>query len=146
MGWNWPGTLLLVDSLRETRVTEPPWVMFVTNLWGNMIRWKNRCWWRIKKIEELRKLFMVIILTVDLMLTVRFPHLEPGSCDLDLLTGFAILSLRADAPIPLTLDADLPKLVPVGPILTMDTPSSTNVSSRFELLLDAVALSWRFVG
>ena len=34
MGWNWPGTLLLVDSLRETRVTEPPWVMFVTNLGG----------------------------------------------------------------------------------------------------------------
>ena len=80
-----------------------------------------------------------------LMLMMRFTHLEPGSCDLDLLTGFAILSLRA-APIPLTLDADLPKLVPVGPILTMDTPSSTNVSSRFELLLDAVALSWRFVG
>ena len=89
---------------------------------------------------------MVIILTVDQMLKMRFPHLEPGNCDLDLLTGFAILSLRADAPIPLTLDADLPKLVPVGPILTMDTPSSTNVSSRFELLLDAVALSWRFVG
>ena len=90
---------------------------------------------------------MVIILTVDLMLfMMRFTHLEPGSCDLDLLTGFAILSLRADAPIPLTLDADLPKLVPVGPILTMETPSSTNVSSRFELLLDAVALSWRFVG
>ena len=132
--------------MRETRVTEPPWVMFVTNLGGNMIRWKNRCWWRIKQIEELRKLFMVIILTVDLMLKMRFPHLEPGSCDLDLLTGFAILSLRADAPIPLTLDADLPKLVPVGPILTMETPSSTNVSSRFELLLDAVALSWRFVG
>ena len=119
--------------------------MFVTNLGGNMVWWWNKVI-RIKQIEEVRKLFMVIILTVDLMLKMRFTHLEPGSCDLDLLTGFAILSLRAPAPIPLTLDADLPKLVPVGPILTMDTPSSTNVSSRFELLLDAVALSWRFVG
>ena len=103
----------------------------------NMVRWRNMVWWmkviRIKHIE-------------DLMSKMRFTHLEPGSCDLDLLTGFAILSLRPDAPIPLTLDADLPKLVPVGPILTMDTPSYTNVSSRFELLLDAVALSWRFVG
>ena len=32
MGWNWPGTRPLVASLSETRVTEPPWVMFVTNL------------------------------------------------------------------------------------------------------------------
>ena len=32
IGWNCPGTLPLVASLRETRVTEPPWVMFVTNL------------------------------------------------------------------------------------------------------------------
>ena len=32
IGWNWPGTRPLVASLRETRVTEPPWVMFVTNL------------------------------------------------------------------------------------------------------------------
>ena len=89
---------------------------------------------------------MAITLTNDLMLKMGFTHLEPGSCDLDLLTGFAILSFRAAAPIPLTLDADLPKLVPVGPILTMETPSSTNVSSRFELLLDAVAPSRRFVG
>ena len=107
-------------------------------------------WWRkvirIKHIEEVMKLLMAIILTIDLMLKLRFIHLEPGSCDLDLLTGFAILSLRAPAPTPLTLDADLPKLVPVGPILTMETPSSTNVSSRFELLLDAVAPSRRFVG
>ena len=51
MGWNWPGTLLLEDSLRETRVTEPPWVMFVTNLGGNMIRLKNRCWWMEDKTD-----------------------------------------------------------------------------------------------
>ena len=101
---------------------------------------------RIKQIEEVMRLFMVIILTVALMLKMRLTHLEPGSCDFDLLTGFAILSLRADPPTPLTLEADLPKLVPVGPILTMETPSSTNVSSRFELLLDAVAPSRRFVG
>ena len=115
-----------------------------------MVLWRNRVWWRkvirIKQIEEVGKLFMVMILTIDLMLKLIFTHLEPGSCDLDLLTGFAILSLRAPAPTPLTLDADLPKLVPVGPILTMETPSSTNVSSRFELLLDAVAPSRRFVG
>ena len=32
IGWNWPGTRPLVASFSETRVTEPPWVMFVTNL------------------------------------------------------------------------------------------------------------------
>ena len=38
IGWNWPGTLPLVASLSETRVTEPPWVMFVTNLVMLMMR------------------------------------------------------------------------------------------------------------
>ena len=78
-----------------------------------------------------------------------FTNLEPGSCDLDRLTGFAILSLRKPA-VPLTLDADRASPVPV-PILTMDTPSSTKVSSRLLLfalllLLGLLALSWRFVG
>jgi hypothetical protein len=76
-------------------------------------------------------------------------NLEPGSCDLDRLTGFAILSLRKPAD-PLTLDADRARPAPV-PILTIETPSSTKVSSRLLLfalllLLGLLALSWRFVG
>ena len=78
-----------------------------------------------------------------------FTNLDPGSCDLDRLNGFAILSLRNPLD-PLTLEADRPSPVPV-PILTIDTPSSTNVSSRLLLLLlllllGLLGLSWRFVG
>ena len=47
--------------MRETRVTEPPWVMFVTNLGENMVWWRKVI--RIKQIEEVGKLFMVIIKT-----------------------------------------------------------------------------------
>ena len=88
-----------------------------------------------------------MMITVMVMMLVT-TNLEPGSCDLDRLTGFAILSLRSP-PLPLTLDADLASPDP-APILTIDTPSSTNVSSRlllFEELLGLLsALSWRFVG
>ena len=45
--------------MRETRVTEPPWVMFVTNLGENMVWWRKVI--RIKQIEEVGKLFIVII-------------------------------------------------------------------------------------
>ena len=83
---------------------------------------------------------------------MMFTNLEPGSCDLDRLTGFAILSLRKPPSLPLTLDADRASPVPV-PILTIDTPSSTKVSSRLLLcfwllllVLGLVGLSWRFVG
>ena len=104
---------------------------------------------------------MVITFTIDycvlrmvkmkVMTVMVFTNLEPGSCDLDRLTGFAILSLRKP-PVPLTLEADLASPVPV-PILTIDTPSSTKVSNRLLLLLlllllglVGLALSWRFVG
>ena len=89
----------------------------------------------------------VMVKTVMMM----FTNLEPGSCDLDRLTGFAILSLRKPPSLPLTLDADRASPVPV-PILTIDTPSSTKVSSRLllfwllVLVLGLVGLSWRFVG
>ena len=94
---------------------------------------------------------MVMMMTVmrSMVEVMMITNLEPGSCDLDRLTGFAILSLRKP-PVPLTLDADRASPVPV-PILTMDTPSSTKVSSRLLLfalllLLGLLALSWRFVG
>ena len=89
----------------------------------------------------------VMVKTVMMMIT----NLEPGSCDLDRLTGFAILSLRKPPSLPLTLDADRASPVPV-PILTIDTPSSTKVSSRLllfwllVLVVGLVGLSWRFVG
>ena len=93
---------------------------------------------------------MMITVTVIAVITVMMiTNLEPGSCDLDRLTGFAILSLRKPAD-PLTLDADRASPAPV-PILTIETPSSTKVSSRLLLfalllLLGLLALSWRFVG
>ena len=90
---------------------------------------------------------MTVMMITGMMLMMT--NLEPGSCDLDRLTGFAILSLRKPAD-PLTLDADRASPVPV-PILTIETPSSTKVSSRLLLfalllLLGLLALSWRFVG
>ena len=90
---------------------------------------------------------MVKVMSKTVMM---FTNLEPGSCDLDRLTGFAILSLRKPPSLPLTLDADRASPVPV-PILTIDTPSSTKVSSRLllfwlVLLVGLVGLSWRFVG
>ena len=105
---------------------------------------------------------MVITFTIDycvlrmvkmtVMLVTMMTNLEPSSCDLDRLTGFAILSLRKPPSLPLTLDADRASPVPV-PILTIDTPSSTKVSSRLLLFwlllllgLVGLALSWRFVG
>ena len=92
------------------------------------------------------KVMTVMMITVTMMMMT---YLEPGSCDLDRLTGFAILSLRKPAD-PLTLDADRASPEPV-PILTIETPSSTKVSSRLLLfalllLLGLLALSWRFVG
>ena len=95
-------------------------------------------------VDGVEEVLAMVVVMVRRVVKEMFTNLEPGSCDLDRLTGFAILSLRKP-PVPLTLEADLASPVPV-PILTIDTPSSTNVSSRFELLLDAVALSWRFVG
>ena len=93
----------------------------------------------------------ILVILVMILLKEMFTNLEPGSCDLDRLTGFAILSLRKP-PVPLTLDADRASPVPV-PILTIDTPSSTKVSNRLLLLLlllllglVGLALSWRFVG
>ena len=91
----------------------------------------------------------VMIITVTEITVIMITNLEPGSCDLDRLTGFAILSLRKPAD-PLTLDADRASPAPV-PILTIETPSSTKVSSRLLLfalllLLGLLALSWRFVG
>ena len=56
IGWNWPGTLPLVASLSETRVTEPPWVMFVTNLVMLMMRMVMR-----------RKMMMVMKMLIILM-------------------------------------------------------------------------------
>ena len=90
-----------------------------------------------------------VLLILVMMVREMFTNLEPGSCDLDRLTGFAILSLRKP-PVPLTLEADLASPVPV-PILTIDTPSSTKVSNRLLLLLlllllGLLGLSWRFVG
>ena len=92
-----------------------------------------------------------VLLILVMMVREMFTNLEPGSCDLDRLTGFAILSLRKP-PVPLTLDADRASPVPV-PILTIDTPSSTKVSNRLLLLLlllllglVGLALSWCFVG
>ena len=91
----------------------------------------------------------MMMITVTVITVMMITNLEPGSCDLDRLTGFAILSLRKPAD-PLTLDADRASPVPV-PILTIETPSSTKVSSRLLLfalllLLGLLALSWRFVG
>ena len=91
----------------------------------------------------------VMVMTVMMITVMVMTNLEPGSCDLDRLTGFAILSLRKPAD-PLTLDADRASPAPV-PILTIETPSSTKVSSRLLLfalllLLGLLALSWRFVG
>ena len=92
---------------------------------------------------------MTVMMITVTVIAVMMTNLEPGSCDLDRLTGFAILSLRKPAD-PLTLDADRASPVPV-PILTIETPSSTKVSSRLLLfalllLLGLLALSWRFVG
>ena len=103
MGWNCPGTPAPWPSFRETSVTAPPWVMFVTNL-------------------------------------------DPGSCDFDLLTGLAMGSRRRRL-VPVTLEAERPRPA-APPILTMDTPSSTKVSSRllgWRVVWGPAALSWRFV-
>ena len=53
IGWNWPGTRPLVASLSETRVTEPPWVMFVTNLVIIIMRMSRKM--MIKMIVMLRQ-------------------------------------------------------------------------------------------
>ena len=95
----------------------------------------------------------MVVVMVKIMAKEMFTNLEPGSCDLDRLTGFAILSLRKPPSLPLTLDADRASPAPV-PILTIDTPSSTNVSNSLLLfklllllgLLGLALLSWRFVG
>ena len=103
--------------------------------------------WMVKVMVMMVMMITVVVMIVMIVTVMMMTNLEPGSCDLDRLTGLAILSLRKPA-VPLTLDAD--RASPV-PILTMDTPSSTKVSSRLLLfalllLLGLLALSWRFVG
>ena len=68
IGWNWPGTRPLVDSFSETRVTEPPWVMFVTNLFMRFMMMRRR--WKMMHMMMKMRMMMIDFLWVRFIMNL----------------------------------------------------------------------------